>query len=101
MTPEPNDERNTGLEKLKAIMAEMSHNAAKSGLSPEQIDAIIDAECEAVRYGRDIDKSSTEAAELDLKAIREGIADMEAGRVVSLEDIDVRIRARLKLPPKV
>ena len=28
-------------------------------------------------------------------AIREGIADMEAGRVVTLEELDRRIRARL------
>lgn len=34
----------------------------------------------------------------DLAAIREGIADMEAGRVVTLEELDARIRARLRLP---
>lgn len=31
----------------------------------------------------------------DLAAIRDGIADMEAGRVVTLEELDARIRARL------
>jgi predicted transcriptional regulator len=31
----------------------------------------------------------------DLAAIREGIADMEAGRVVTLDELDARIRARL------
>lgn len=31
----------------------------------------------------------------DLAAIRQGIADMEAARVVSLEELDARIRARL------
>ena len=31
----------------------------------------------------------------DLAAIREGIADMEAGRIVTMEDLDARIRARL------
>ena len=31
----------------------------------------------------------------DLTAIREGIADMEAGRLVMLDDLDARIRARL------
>ena len=31
----------------------------------------------------------------DLAAIREGIADMEAGRIVPLEELDARIRARL------
>ena len=31
----------------------------------------------------------------DLAAIREGIADMEAGRVVALDELDARIRARL------
>ena len=34
----------------------------------------------------------------DLSAIRAGIGDMEAGRVVSLEELDARIRARLDLP---
>ena len=31
----------------------------------------------------------------DLAAIREGIADMEAGRVVTLDELDARIHARL------
>jgi predicted transcriptional regulator len=33
----------------------------------------------------------------DLAAIREGIADMEAGRIVTLEELDTRIRCRLGL----
>ncbi|MCE9547775.1 MAG: hypothetical protein K8T25_20070 [Planctomycetia bacterium] len=32
----------------------------------------------------------------DLAAIREGIADMEAGRVLSLEELDTRIQAQLR-----
>lgn len=31
----------------------------------------------------------------DRAAIREGIADMEAGRLLTLEKLDARIRARL------
>jgi predicted DNA-binding antitoxin AbrB/MazE fold protein len=31
-------------------------------------------------------------------AIREGIDDMEAGRVVAFDDVDGRIRAKLGLP---
>jgi predicted transcriptional regulator len=31
----------------------------------------------------------------DLAAVREGVADMESGRVVTLEELDARIRARL------
>jgi predicted transcriptional regulator len=31
----------------------------------------------------------------DLAAIRDGITDMEAGRVVTLDELDARIRARL------
>jgi predicted transcriptional regulator len=34
----------------------------------------------------------------DLAAIREGIADMEAGRVVTLEELDARIRGRPRSP---
>lgn len=33
--------------------------------------------------------------EADLAAIREGIADMNAGRVMPLEQLDARIRAKL------
>ena len=36
----------------------------------------------------------------NLAAIREGIADMEAGRVVTLDELDVRIRTRLGLQAK-
>jgi predicted transcriptional regulator len=32
------------------------------------------------------------------EAIREGIADMEAGRVAPLEEVCARIRAKLQLP---
>jgi len=31
----------------------------------------------------------------DLAAIREGIADMEAGRIITLEELDAHISARL------
>lgn len=34
----------------------------------------------------------------DLAAIREGIADLEAGRLVALEELDARIRARIGSP---
>lgn len=36
----------------------------------------------------------------DAIAIREGISDMEAGRIVTLEELDARIRNRLGLPSK-
>ena len=35
----------------------------------------------------------------DLHAIRAGIDDMEAGRVVPFEETDARIRKKLGLPP--
>ena len=34
----------------------------------------------------------------DREAIRQGIADMEAGRVVTLEVLDARIRAAIRRP---
>jgi predicted DNA-binding antitoxin AbrB/MazE fold protein len=40
----------------------------------------------------------TMAAGEHLTAIREGIDDMEAGRVVAFSDVDSRIRAKLGLP---
>lgn len=36
----------------------------------------------------------------DLAAIREGMADAEAGRVITLDELDVRIHARLDSRPK-
>lgn len=36
--------------------------------------------------------------EADRAAIHEGIADMQAGRVMTLEQLDARIRAKLGLP---
>lgn len=45
-------ERTAAWMELESIIAETQRNAAKSGLSSEQVDAIIDAECAAVRYGR-------------------------------------------------
>ena len=38
---------------LESLIAEMQQNAAQSGLSPTQIDEIIDDETAAVRYGRE------------------------------------------------
>ena len=37
----------------------------------------------------------------DMAAIREGIADVEAGRVITLEELDNRIRNNLGLQPRV
>jgi hypothetical protein len=46
-------QRNTGWNELESIIAETQQHAAQSGLTGDQIDALIDAECEQVRYGRD------------------------------------------------
>ena len=48
--PEPTPaERNAAWDEVAAVVAEMQQNAGRSGLSSDQIDALIDAECEAVR----------------------------------------------------
>lgn len=36
----------------------------------------------------------------DLAAIQAGISDMEAGNVVTFDEVDTRIRAKLGLPPR-
>jgi predicted transcriptional regulator len=36
----------------------------------------------------------------DLAAIQAGINDLEAGNVVSFEEVDARIRAKLGMPPR-
>lgn len=45
-------ERNAAWDELESIIAEMQQHAARSGLSSEQIDELIDSESAAVRYGR-------------------------------------------------
>jgi type VI protein secretion system component VasF len=45
-------ERDAAWNELMAIIADMHQHVAASGMTPEQIDALIDSECEAVRYGR-------------------------------------------------
>ncbi|QDT62828.1 hypothetical protein [Calycomorphotria hydatis] len=38
--------------------------------------------------------------EADLAAIQAGIDDMEAGRMIPLEEVDFELRTLLKLPPR-
>jgi hypothetical protein len=45
-------ERNAAWDELMSIIADTHQHVARSGMTPEQIDALIDSECEAVRYGR-------------------------------------------------
>ena len=40
-------------------------------------------------------------SEYDLEAIREGIADMEAGRMISLEELDRRMAVVLGIKPEL
>jgi len=72
-------------------------------LTPEQREALhrsggpVSAEDEEThRVYFLIDESTFHALrrQEDLNAIREGIADMEAGRVVTLDELDARIHAR-------
>jgi len=41
----------------------------------------------------------TDEQRQDLAAIQRGIEDMEAGRLISLEEADVQIRRELGFPP--
>jgi hypothetical protein len=45
-------EQQAAWDELESIIAESQRNAKASGLSPEIIDALIDEESAAVRYGR-------------------------------------------------
>ena len=47
-----------------------------------------------------VDKGTLEdlRQDADRQAIRQGITDMEAGRVVTLEELDARIQAKLRKP---
>ena len=78
-------------------------------LTPEQCDAldhsdgplpVEDERTHRVYYVVDEPTLAGLQQREDLASIRGGIADMEAGRIVTLEELDARIRARLDLPPK-
>ena len=43
-------EKNKAWDELESIVGAMQRSASASGLSGEQIDALIDSECAAVRY---------------------------------------------------
>ena len=45
-------ERDAAWDEVETLIAQMQQNATRSGLSSEQIDALIDTECQAVRYDR-------------------------------------------------
>ncbi|HEX3869016.1 MAG TPA: hypothetical protein VHV77_01135 [Pirellulales bacterium] len=62
--------------------------------------AVEDEQTRRVYFLVDPTTLQTLQREEDIAAIREGIADMEAGRVISLEELDKRMRARLGLPSK-
>jgi predicted transcriptional regulator len=49
---------------------------------------------EEKRDARRVDSTAKESADRD--AIRRGIADMEAGRVLTLEELDARIQAKIR-----
>jgi predicted transcriptional regulator len=76
-------------------------------LTPEQCEAldrsdgplpVEDERTHRVYYVVDEPTLASLQRQEDLAAIREGIADMEAGRIVTLEELDARIRARIVLP---
>ena len=73
-------------------------------LTPEQRDAldhsdgpvpVEDEKTHRVYFLIDGSTLNTLQQQDDLLAIREGIADMEGGRVVTLDQLDARIRARI------
>jgi hypothetical protein len=45
-------ERAAAWDAVEAALAQMQQSAARSQLTPEQIDELLDAECEAVRRGQ-------------------------------------------------
>jgi hypothetical protein len=45
-------ERHAAWDEVEAIISHVQRSAAASGLSPDQIDALLDAECASVRASR-------------------------------------------------
>jgi predicted transcriptional regulator len=73
-------------------------------LTPEQCEAldrsdgplpVEDERTHRVYYVVDEPTLTSLQQQEDLAAIREGIADMEAGRLLTLEELDARIRSRI------
>ncbi|HZZ26992.1 MAG TPA: hypothetical protein VFE46_03205 [Pirellulales bacterium] len=48
----PAQQRREAWADLQEIMAEMQASVLQSGISPEELDRVIDEECEEVRYGK-------------------------------------------------
>jgi predicted transcriptional regulator len=78
-------------------------------LTPEQCEAldrsdgplpVEDERTHRVYYVVDEPTLTSLQQQEDLAAIREGIADMEAGRLLTLEELDARIRSRIGSPSK-
>jgi hypothetical protein len=91
-----------------AELVELSQNIGMTPkLTPEQRDAlnhsdgpvaVEDDENHRVYFLVDEPTFTNLQQQEDLTAIREGIADMEAGQVASLDDVIARIRTKLGLP---
>ena len=78
-------------------------------LTPEQCEAldrsegplpVEDERTHRVYYVVDEPTLKSLQQQEDLAAIRDGIADMEAGRLLTLEELDARIRSRIGSPSK-
>jgi predicted transcriptional regulator len=78
-------------------------------LTPEQREAldrsdgpvaVEDEQTHRVYYLVDESTFNSFQHQEDLAALQDGIADMEAGRVVTLDELDARISARLKTASK-
>lgn len=77
-------------------------------LTPEQREAlqrsdggvpVEDEQTRLVYYIVDASRMSSIERQEDVAAIREGITDMEAGRVLSIDDLDQRIGERPRSSP--
>ncbi|HUY92237.1 MAG TPA: hypothetical protein VMV10_26085 [Pirellulales bacterium] len=78
-------------------------------LTPEQREAlqrssgrvpVEDEQTRLVYYIVDASRMRSIERQEDAAAIRAGIADMEAGRLLSIEDVDDRVHARIDSPSK-
>lgn len=74
-----------------AKLTSEQREALKQGIGPVPVE---DEQTHEVYFL--VDKATLEQADHD--AIRQGIADMEAGRVLTLEELDARIHARIHRP---
>jgi hypothetical protein len=91
---------NRGLQYSMSMIPKLTQEQREALRRSDRPVPVEDTETKRVYYLVDGSAIDMMLVHEDLFAIRDGIADMEAGRVVPLEELDARIRASLSFSGK-